>query len=55
MNSSVLKTKTFWGGIATIATGIGLMVTGHVPEGAQTLAIGVLAVFGRDAVAKLEN
>lgn len=47
-----LKSKSFWGGIAAIATGIGLVVGGNVPEGLQTIAGGVMAIFLRDAVTK---
>lgn len=53
INGGTFKTKTFWGALATIATGIGLYVTGNKAEGIQTIIIGVLAIFGRDALTKI--
>jgi hypothetical protein len=44
------KQKTFWGGIAAIFSGVGLIVSGNAPEGIQVIATGVLAIFVRDAV-----
>jgi len=55
MNLTTFKTKTFWGGLAAIATGVGLILTGDVPTGIQTIAGGVLAIFLRDGVAKLQS
>jgi len=49
-NKPILKQKTFWGSLATIATGVGLIVSGEVPTGMQTVATGVLALFIRDAL-----
>lgn len=50
-----VRTKTFWGGVAAIATGIGLMVSGAIPEGINAIMAGVLAIFIRDGVAKVER
>jgi len=47
------KTKTFWGGLAAIATGIGFIVTGNVGDGAIAIVQGVLAIFVRDAITKI--
>jgi hypothetical protein len=48
------KTKTFWGGVATIATGIGLYMAGEEVEGIQTALAGLMVIFGRHAVKKIE-
>jgi len=50
--TNLLKTKTFWGGLAAIATGIGLVFTGNVPEGVNAIVTGLLAIFIRDGVRK---
>jgi len=50
---NLLKTKTFWGGIAAIVTGVGLIVAGDVPSGINAIITGVVAVFIRDGVAKI--
>jgi hypothetical protein len=49
---SIIKTKTFWGGVAMIMTGVGLVVTGDVPEGVQTIGAGIVAIFMRQAIGK---
>ena len=48
------KTKTFWGGVATVATGVGIAGAGDLATGGQTIMIGILAIFGRDAVRKVQ-
>lgn len=48
----LLKTKTFWGGIAAIATGAGLVVAGNIPEGLNAIVTGLIAIFMRDGVLK---
>lgn len=48
----LVQTKTFWGGLAALATGIGMLVTGDLPQGAQTIATAVLAIFLRDGIRK---
>ena len=50
LNSGLFRTKTFWGGLATILTGIGIIVAGDIPTGLQTVGLGVLAILGRDAL-----
>lgn len=47
---TLAKSKTFWGGLAAIATGVGLVVTGQIPEGVNAIVTGILAVFIRDAI-----
>ncbi len=49
------KTKTFWGSVATLATGIGLCFAGDYAAGAQTICLGLLGITGRAAVLKVEN
>ncbi len=50
-----VKSKTFWGGIAGIATGIGLIIAGSVEQGAAIIWAGIMALSGRHAIAKLEK
>ncbi len=47
------KTKTFWGGLAAIATGIGLICTGDAPQGVNAIVNGLIAIFVRDGIRKL--
>ncbi len=49
-NLSTLKRKTFWGGLAGIATGVGLILAGDVPTGIQTIVTSALAIFVRDGI-----
>ncbi len=49
----LLKTKTFWGGLAAIATGIGLIATGDMPQGVNAIVNGLIAIFVRDGIRKL--
>ena len=49
----MFKTKTFWGGLAAIATGAGLIATGNVPQGINAIVSGLLAVFIRDGIRTL--
>jgi hypothetical protein len=48
--TSLLKTKTFWGGIASIITGISLVAARDIPNGVNTIALGLVAIFLRDAI-----
>ncbi len=52
-SKSLLKRKTFWAGLGSIATGIGMIVVGQVPEGIQMIGGGVLAIFMRDGIEKV--
>ena len=49
---SLYKTKTFWGGLAAIFTGVGLIVTGAVPAGVIAILGGVQSIFMREAIRK---
>ena len=51
----LLKTKTFWGGLAAVLTGVGLVVAGDVPQGINAIATGLLAIFVRDGLRKVEE
>jgi len=54
IKAETFLSKTFWAGLASIATGVGLIVsTGDWQQGAPYVIGGVLAVCGRDAIAKL--
>ena len=52
--NDLLKTKTFWGGLAAVMTGVGLIVVGDVPGGINAIAAGLLAVFVRDGIRKVQ-
>ena len=52
---NIFKTKTFWSGVASVFTGIGLMVAGEIPVGINAVVSGVLAICVRDGIAKLQK
>lgn len=52
INKDTFKTKTFWTGLGTVVTGIGMIVMGDKVTGIQTVILGVLAITGRDAIVK---
>jgi hypothetical protein len=54
MMQRTLRSKSFWAGLAMVIAGIGLCVAGNVGEGVQTIAGGVVTIFVRDAISKLE-
>lgn len=49
----LLRTKTFWGGLAAIATGAGLIAAGNVAQGVNAIVTGLLAIFIRDGIRTL--
>ncbi|MFP4379464.1 MAG: hypothetical protein ACLFUS_03090 [Candidatus Sumerlaeia bacterium] len=51
----LVQTKTFWGGIAAIATGVGMIVTGDLPQGINTVVTGFMAILVRDGIRKVED
>ena len=51
----MFKTKSFWGGLASIATGIGLVFAGSVPEGLVLICGGLEAIFLRGGMLKIQN
>lgn len=54
MQNVTFKSKTFWAGVAMIATGIGLWVNGNPEQGIQTIIGGITAIFIRDGISKVE-
>ncbi len=46
------KQKTIWTGIAGIVTGIGLVISGDMNTGVQTILIGISTITMRQAIAK---
>lgn len=46
------QTKTFWGGVISCLTGVGMICVGDVATGTQTILTGIMAVFVRDAIKK---
>lgn len=52
---ALVKTKTFWGGVAAICSGVGMILSDNAAEGVQMIVMGALAVFGREAIAKVEK
>lgn len=52
--SELVRTKTFYAGLALIVTGVGLLVTGEQAEGIQTIGAGITTIFVRDAITKVE-
>ena len=53
MGKKLYRTKTFWGGLAAIVTGAGLIATGNIPQGVNAIVTGLLAVFLRDGIRSL--
>lgn len=51
----LLKSKTFYAGLATIFTGISLIVSGNKSEGIQLTFTGLIAIFLRDGINKNGN
>ncbi len=52
--NDLIKTKTFWTGIAAIVTGIGTYIAGEINTAAfmELLSIGLIGIFLRHGVAK---
>lgn len=49
----LLKTKSFWAGLAAVVGGVGLMATGGSwQEGATAIWAGITTMFLRDAITK---
>jgi hypothetical protein len=49
----LVKTKTYWTGVASIATGIGLYCDGASAQDAlQMIVLGLGMIFGREAIMK---
>ncbi len=54
MMKGLIRTKTFWGGLAAIATGVGLILTGDPANGINAVVSGFLAIFVRDGILKVQ-
>jgi len=52
---NLLKTKTFWGGLAAIFSGAAMIAAGDTPQGINTIATGLLAIFVRDGIIKTQT
>jgi hypothetical protein len=51
---NLFKTKTFWAGVGSIATGINFFVHGNVPDGIQLILSGFSFIFVRHSISKHE-
>ena len=51
----LLKSKTFWTGIAGIIGGIALVLTDKVDQGTQLIFTGLAAIFLRDGINKINK
>jgi len=49
---AVVKQKTFWAGLVSIVTGLGMVFNDDVSNGVQLILTGVTAVFLRQGIAK---
>ena len=52
MIKRLIKTKTFWTGLAGILGGVGLIVTGNPTEGIGAILVSIQTINLRDALAK---
>ena len=50
----LMKTKTFWGGIVGIVTGVGFCFTGDITTGIQTIVTSSMGIFLRDGITKIK-
>ena len=49
---NLLKTKTFWAGLASVGAGVGEIVAGSLSNGIQLVLAGISVIFIRDAISK---
>lgn len=54
MNKKLFKSKTFWGGITGLCTGIGMVATGDQTTGIQLIFTSIMGIFLRDGVSKIK-
>lgn len=52
---NLFKTKTFWAGLASIATGAGLLITGDKTNGFILISQGLGQIFLRNALLKANS
>ena len=50
----MVKSKTFWGGLCSIAAGGFMIYRGNVTEGISLVAVGIQTIFLRDSNRKIE-
>lgn len=55
MFSRLLKTKTFWTAVGSIASGAILCAAQDYAQGVPLIIAGLMAIFVRDAIAKLPD
>jgi septum formation inhibitor MinC len=55
MFQSLLFTKTFWTGVASIAAGAAFILAGDYAQGGQLIATGFIGIFLRDALVTYAN
>lgn len=48
--NELIKTKSFWTGVAGIVTGIGMIFMGDIATGIQTIGGGIAAIVLRQAI-----
>jgi hypothetical protein len=51
----LFKSKSFYTGLASIAAGIGMIVSGDMSNGVTTIVIGVSTIFIRDSIAGVKK
>jgi len=49
---TLLKTKTFWAGLASVGAGVGEIIAGSLSNGLQLVLAGISVIFIRDAISK---
>lgn len=52
MLKTLLKSKSFWTGVASLIAGVVYIINGDTDQGANMLAIGFTAIFLRNAIEK---
>jgi hypothetical protein len=50
----MIKKKTFWAGLALVASGVFQVITKDVQGGIITIAEGLSIIFIRDAISKIK-
>jgi hypothetical protein len=48
----LIKSKTFWAGVGSIATGVNFFVQGNIPDGIQLILSGFSFIFVRQSLMK---
>ena len=51
----MFKSKTFWTGLGSIATGVGFLIIGNTSEGIQLIFSGASIIFLRNAMYNAEK